>query len=175
MSHRPLLAACLLLLGCPSKPASPPAPAPAPKPAPAPAVEPDCTLETALVPGVPGSPGHLLPSDLNPNGASELAALMRTMVADWRAVKTSLEADAGVAPGTKHHPVHRKMRCAWPTDPKDRDATFDGLAASYLATVKAFDAAPSRETYGAVIGACAACHEVTCGGPLEVIEGLKLR
>lgn len=173
MSHRPLLAASLLLLGCPSKPASTPPPAPAPKPAPA--GEPDCTLETALVPGVPGSPGHLIASDINPNGASELAALMRTMVADWRAVKASLEADAGADPGKQLHPAHRKIRCAWPTDPKDRDATFDGVAASYVAAVKAFDAAPSRETYGAVIGGCAACHEVTCGGPLEVIEGLKLR
>lgn len=32
----------------------------------------ECTLETPLIPGVPGSPGHLLPSDRNPNGDSEL-------------------------------------------------------------------------------------------------------
>lgn len=172
MSHRPLLAASLLLLGCPSKPAAPTPPAPAPKAAPA--AEPDCTLETALVPGVPGSPGHLIASDLNPNGASELAALMRTMVADWRGVKASFEADAGAHPGKRLHATHRKIRCAWPTDPKDRDATFDGLAAAYLAAVQAFDAAPSRERYGAVISGCAACHEVTCGGPLELIEGLRL-
>lgn len=170
MSPRPLLAASLLLLGCPSKPAAPPAPPAAPSVV----AEPECTLETALVPGVPGSPGHLIASDINPNGASELAVLMRTMVADWRAVKTSLEGDGG-AGTAKHLPTHRKLRCAWPTDPKDRDATFDGLATSYLAAVKAFDAAPSKETYGAVIAGCAACHEVTCGGPLEVIEGLKPR
>lgn len=176
MTHRPLLAASLLLLACPSKPAAPPTPAPPPAtPKPAPAAEPECTLETPLVPGVPGSPGHLIASDINPNGASELAALMRTMVADWRAVKTSLEADGGVERGKAWLPVHRRIRCAWPTDAKDRDATYDGLAVGYLAAVKAFDAAPSRETYGAVIAGCAACHEVTCGGPLEVIDGLKLK
>lgn len=162
---RPLLAAALLLLGCPAKPAAPPPP-------PAPAAEPECTLETPLVPGVPGSPGHLIASEVNPNGASELAALMRTMVADWRAAKAALE--KGEAPAAKHHATHRKLRCAWPTDAQDRDATFDGLAVNYLAAVKAYDAAPTKETYGAVIGACAACHEVTCGGPLELIDGLRL-
>lgn len=174
MSPRLLATCSLLLLACPSKPAAPAAPlaAPAPAPKPAAAPEDDCTLATPLQPGVPGSPGHLIASDINPNGASELAALMRTMVADWRAVKASLEADAG-AGTAKHFASHRRIRCAWPTDPKDRDATFDGLAASYLAAVKAYDAAPSKEAYGAVIGGCAACHEVTCGGPLEVIEGLK--
>jgi cytochrome c553 len=165
---RPLLAAALFLLGCPARPAAtPPPPATAQAP-----VEADCTLATPLVPGVPGSPGHLITSDLNPNGASELATLMRTMVADWRAAKATIE--RGETPTAKHHAVHRKLRCAWPTDPGDRNATFDGMAVTYLTAVKAYDAAPTRETYGAVISACAACHEVTCGGPLELIEGLRL-
>ncbi len=173
MSPRLLAACSLLLLGCPSK--SPPAPAaapPAPAPKPAAPAEDDCTLATALQPGVPGSPGHLIASTRNPNGASELAALMRTMVADWEAVKATLEADGG-AGAAKHLAVHRKLRCAWPTEPSDRDATYDGLAVHYLAAVKAFDAAPSKETYNGAIAGCAACHEVTCGGPLAVIEGLK--
>jgi hypothetical protein len=95
---------------------------------------------------------------------------MRTFVDDWRAARTRLEADAGV---TARFPTHRKLRCAWPTAADDRNPTFDGFAVSYLAKVKAFDARPSRETYEGVLDGCKACHEVSCGGPLEVIEGMR--
>jgi cytochrome c553 len=49
------------------------------------------------------------------------------------------------------------------------------MAQGYLAQVRAFDAAPSVQTFNAALSGCAACHEATCGGPLTVIEGLKLR
>ena len=130
----------------------------------------ECTLATVLKEGVPGSPGHLIASERNPNGASELASLMRTFVDDWKAARVALEADAGV---TARLPTHRKVRCAWPTDAADRNPVFDGYAAGYLEKVKAFDAKPSRETYEGVLDGCKACHEVSCGGPLEVIEGLR--
>lgn len=130
----------------------------------------ECTLATPLVPGVPGSPGHFIASDINPNGASELAMLMRTFVADWKAARGAVEAGT---PLPKRFPVHRKLRCAWPTDAHDRNAAFDALAVSYLEAVKKFDVTPSRETYEGVLDGCRACHEVTCGGPLEVIEGLR--
>lgn len=128
-----------------------------------------CTFETPLIAGAPGSPGHLLASDINPAGASELAALMRTMVSDWQKTRAALGA-ASMAP---LHPAHAKMRCAWPTDPSDRTASFDAMAQVYLTQVRAFDDAPTPQRYDAVISACASCHENTCPGPLEVIEGLK--
>jgi hypothetical protein len=162
---RALLFASLCLLAC-TKPTSAPPPPAAPPP-----VE-DCTLETKLVPGVPGSPGNLISSDINPNGASELAALMRTFVADWKDARARLQADpkATFAPRL---PVHRKMRCAWPTSLDDRTAQYDAFAVGYLEKVKAFDTKPSRETYEGVLDGCQACHEVTCGGPLEVIAGMR--
>jgi hypothetical protein len=161
----------LLLLsavGC-TKGAPPAAPPAAPPPAPAPAAPvDDCTLATVLTPGIPGSPGHLIPSDINPNGASELATLMRTFVANWKEAREQLL--AGQTPTTPRLPVHRRIRCSWPTDPKDRDEKFDGLAQAYLVQVKAFDAAPSKDTFTGVINGCAACHEATCGGPLDLIK-----
>ncbi len=129
----------------------------------------ECDAQTALVDGVPGSPGHLIPSAINPNGASELATLMRSFVADWKAARATLEAGGNVAP---RFPSHSKLRCAWPTDPGDRNATFDGFAVSYLSAVKRFDESPGQRSYEGVINACAACHEVSCGGPLEVINQL---
>lgn len=129
-----------------------------------------CTADTVLVPGIPGSPGHLIPSSRNPNGDSELAALMRRMVVDWEEAKVALATDAGVAP---RFPVHRRIRCAWPTSASDRDAPFDAFAVAYVAQVRAFDERPSRAAYEGVLNACQACHEVTCGGPLEVIDALR--
>lgn len=152
--------ASLLLLACPR---------PAPPLDAGPAAE-DCTLATVLKPGVPGSPGHLIASAINPNGASELATLMRAFVEDWKDARVKLGADAGVA---ARLPTHARLRCTWPTAADDRNPAFDGFAVNYLGKVKAFDARPSRETFEGVLDGCKACHEVSCGGPLEVIEGLR--
>ena len=153
-----LLAAALLSsLACVPKPAPP---------------EETCTLETPLKPGVPGSPGHLITSEINPNGASELATLMRRFVADWRGVEGALR---------EHRPLpgpfaraHQGLRCSWPTTPSDRDPAFDGLAVNYLNAVRTYHAAPSAKRFNQVVASCRACHEQTCGGPLVVIDSLKV-
>jgi hypothetical protein len=141
---------------------------------PAPAVETDCTLQTPLVPGVPGSPGHRIVSSRNPNGDSELSALMRTM---QDALKQSRDS---VARGQKVGPFaarFRKIRCAWPTDPSDRNAQFDGLAQAYLTAVRELDAADGAHVgpaYDRVLSACRACHESSCSGAIVAIEALRL-
>jgi hypothetical protein len=124
------------------------------------------------VPGVPGSPGHLLPSLRNPNGDSELAALMRRFVDDLGAARAAVKARAPKAALAK---AHRRMRCAWPTDVKDRTPTFDALAIVYLAQVEALDAAgPAADLeYARVLEGCQGCHQASCPGPLDVIEGLR--
>ncbi len=157
-----LLAA--LAVAC-SKPASAPADA-APLPA--------CTLETALVPGVPGSPGHLLPSDRNPNGMSELAAVMRTMQADLEAARGAIARGAPLAEMSSRH---RKIRCAWPTEPGERNAAFDAGAQAYLATVAALEKAPPAgraAAFDATLDGCRGCHERVCSGVLAAIEALRM-
>jgi hypothetical protein len=165
-----LVGLSLCVAACTRSPAEAPK-ADAPK-AEAPKLE-DCTLETPLVPGVPGSPGHLIPSDINPNGASELATLMRTMVKDLDASRAAVEQGQAPAPMWTRH---RKIRCAWPTAASDRNAAFDGMALAYLATVQALDAKPKdlKAAHNAVIDACRACHENTCSGPIERIVQLRV-
>lgn len=158
----PQLLLWALLAAC-TKPAAPP---PAP-----PAAEPECTLQTKLVPGVPGSPGHLLPSDLNPNGASELAALMRAMKTDLEQARTQI---AEGKPVTPMHARHRKMRCAWPTSLDDRTPVFEQSAITYLSLVKALDDQPSVATLNGAVSGCLACHATACPGPIPVIEKLKM-
>lgn len=133
----------------------------------------DCTLATPLVPGVPGSPGHLLPSDINPNGASELAALMRLMQNELTQARGVI-LDGGVPP--LMYPRFRKMRCAWPTAAADRNEQFDGLALAYLATVRNLDARTGKtaDAFDNVLTLCHACHNSSCPGPLVVIDALRI-
>ena len=140
------------------------------KPAAVVADDADCNLSTPLVPGIPGSPGHLIKSQRNPNGDSELSVLMRQFVDDLREVRTQAEAGQ---PVKKLLPVHRKMRCAWPTKPEERNEQFDGRALGYLAAVRAFDTAPNQANYNGIIAGCIACHSVSCGGPLDFIDSMK--
>ncbi len=130
----------------------------------------DCNLSTPLVEGVPGSPGNLIPSDRNPNGDSELAVLMRRFVDDLREARLMIEAGQPLKP---LFPTHRKMRCAWPTVPAERDEAYDGRAKTYLTAVRAFDEAPGKHTYNAVVTGCVACHTVSCGGVIPLIETLQ--
>ncbi|MBK7859731.1 MAG: hypothetical protein IPJ65_14145 [Archangiaceae bacterium] len=136
-----------------------------------PAAEPDdCTASTPLVAGVPGSPGHLIASELHPEGASGLATLMRAMEADLKAARAALARGEAVP---ALYARHRRIRCAWPTSPADREGAFDALAVGYLERVKGFDAAPEKsEAYATVLGGCRACHEQSCPGPLAAIDAL---
>ncbi len=134
----------------------------------------ECTLQTPLTPGVPGSPGHLIPSARNPNGQSELAALMRSMEAALK------EARPLVAQGQKVGPFasrFAKIRCAWPTNLGDRDAQFDALAVAYLSAVARLDAthgADAPAAFDGVLNACRACHERACSGAIVAINALRL-
>jgi hypothetical protein len=139
-------------------------------PATPPAEDADCNLSTPLVPGIPGSPGHLIKSQRNPNGDSELSVLMRQFVDDLRDVRTLTEAGQ---PVKQLYPTHRKMRCAWPTKPDERNTNYDLRAQSYLAAVRAFDQKPGKTTYNEIVNGCIHCHSQSCGGPLDFIDGMK--
>lgn len=164
-----------LSVACAAPAPTPPPPAPA-RTTPVLLLDPrtECTLETPLTPGVPGSPGNLIPSTIHPAGASELATLMRLMLDDLDLRQRQL---LGTAGGTRiaMYDVHRKMRCAWPTPGHERDPAYDAFAQSYLAAVKALDAAPDdRAAFDGVVSACRVCHDQKCRGPIGRIEKLRL-
>ena len=159
-------AAALIFAACGGSPAPPGAAPPSLSP-----TDPACTLETPLVPGVPGSPGHLVPTEVNPNGQSELALVMRTMQEDLKAARAALLAGRPVASMVSRH---RKLRCAWPTAASDRNPTFDAFAVGYLASVAALEKASDAAAFDAVLNTCKACHEQSCPGPVAAIEALRL-
>ena len=169
----PLSAGLLLTLSACKEAPRPAAAPPEPVAVPQPPV-PECTLATPLVPDVPGSPGHLMPSARNPNGVSELAALMRTMQTELTGVRALVQ--QGQA-RPKLRPQFAKIRCSWPTTPADRDTAFDASAQNYLQAVSALDEATPAQAATAfdhVLSACRTCHEHTCSGAIVAIEALRL-
>ncbi len=132
----------------------------------------ECDFSTPLVPGIPGSPGHLIRSPRNPNGDSELSYLMRQMADDLEAARKAVAAGTRPAPLL---PIHRRIRCSWPTKLDERNAQFDGMAQSYLAAVKTFDETPTQGAYNAIVQGCVSCHSVSCRGPLDRIDELVWR
>lgn len=99
---------------------------------------------------------------------------MRTMQADLKGAQTEIARGQPVGP---LWPRFRKIRCAWPTNPADRDATFDGLARNYLEAVQKLDGATrdqAEAAYEAVLVGCRSCHEQNCSGALAAIDSLAL-
>jgi len=127
-----------------------------------------------LEPGIPGSPDNLIPSPINPNGQSELAALMREMEAHMKAVRQAI-VDGTALPVVSER--QQKIRCTWPTTASDRNAAFDAFALSYDAALKGLYAAPpgeaQRTAYDGVLATCRTCHENSCPGPIMAIDALK--
>lgn len=135
--------------------------------------ESSCDATTPLEPGIVGSPGHLIATEINPNGQSELAWLMRRLVDDLRGTREDLLAGRKATLSAPH----QRIRCSWPTAASDRDPPFDALAVDYLSRVEAFRRAesPTAEQFDRVVEGCAQCHQQTCGGPLQVIEALYIQ
>lgn len=134
-----------------------------------------CTGETKLTPGVPGSPGHLIASKVNPNGDAELGLMMRYMATDLEAAKAAIESGKPLpAPSFEH--AH--IRCAWPTDTGVRDVAYDGMSIAYASAWKALRQAEAgagqRAAYGRVVDMCVTCHESFCQGPITRIQKLRL-
>lgn len=135
-----------------------------------------CTLQTPLKKGVPGSPGHLIASPINPNGQSELAHLMRRMQAELKAKRADVMAGRDVTIDFFHH----RIRCAWPTAASERNAAYDAMAVSYLRAVDAFNhpdpssPASSAQRFNGVVESCLGCHANTCEGPMVAIRPLKI-
>jgi len=95
---------------------------------------------------------------------------MRTMQSDLERAREAVRAGKATPPMWMRH---RKMRCAWPTSPADRNAAFDGHAQQYLSRIRELDERPSPAAYDEVVGSCRSCHETTCSGVVGAIDALK--
>ena len=114
-------------------------------------------------------------AQVNPNGDSELAVLMREMFEDGMDVKEAIE--KGKLP--KSHVEVEKLLTAEATDPKQvAMPEYEAYARVYQANYQAMldaETDQQRETaYKSLVQTCISCHEATCPGPIVRIKKMEL-
>jgi hypothetical protein len=106
----------------------------------------------------------------NPNGASELALLMRDMQKFTNQAKEDLR--TGKTP-----PVYPrdfdKVHTAKVTENMNKSDFYTQFADLYIMSVKNYTSSKPEqriETYNNMVSACLACHSQHCPGPVPVIK-----
>ncbi len=114
-------------------------------------------------------------ADVNPNGSSELALLMRDM--HEAAVQAKADIEKGMVPDIQLD--FSSLTTATPT--KSTMVDFDGfeaLSASYVTAMRALqqatDSASAAVAHTAVVNTCLSCHQISCQGPIPRIRKLQL-
>lgn len=129
-------------------------------------------------PSQDGSPMHNAMADttvVNPNGASELAILMRQMQEYSSAEKKRVLNDMKptVMPRSFENIGTAKI-----TEGMHRSDNYDTFAGLYLDQVKAYLNAGKGEervsAYNNMVATCLACHSEHCPGPVPVIRKLMI-
>lgn len=115
------------------------------------------------------------PADnVNPNGTSELASLMRDMFARSEEWKKAIEngQDLGIYPV-----AFDKLKTAKPTDEHMKNETFDPFADDFIRRTKELlSAAPEKrkEAFATYTEGCLNCHTTMCPGPVKRIKLLRI-
>lgn len=113
----------------------------------------------------------LAPSDKNPNGASELAQLMRTMETQTEAwEKEILDNKEELSPMPD---VYNNLKTAIPTEIEMKNENYNAFADDFVNYSKALMKAPKAErktAFNAMVGGCMACHQQMCPGPVKRIN-----
>lgn len=113
----------------------------------------------------------LAPSDRNPNGASELAQLMRTMEKQTESWKTEItENKATLSPVPD---AYKNLKLAKVTEPEMKNENYNAFADDFMAYSNALVAAAPAErktAFNAMVGGCMACHTQMCPGPVKRIN-----
>jgi hypothetical protein len=113
--------------------------------------------------------------DLNPNGSSELALLMRKMASHLAANRDALKAGkAFIIPPTEI----ANLLTAQKTDETLDTTIFNAYARIYQQKTKELISAPDSlkiEKHNNLVSTCRDCHSSFCPGPMVVINQLDIK
>jgi hypothetical protein len=111
---------------------------------------------------------------LNPNGDSELAIVMRTMMQSGKTMKSEIENNQTIS----QYPAEIKtITTAVPTDGMIDDRNvFNGFANYYLTTLDSvyLTAVDTKKQFNHMVKSCVDCHESYCHGPIPAIKQLYI-
>lgn len=111
---------------------------------------------------------------LNPNGDSELAIVMRTMMESCKKMKSEIENNTPLSP----YPESIKtITTATPTDGMIDDRNvFNGFANFHLTSLDSMYLPEINKTvqFNHLVKSCVDCHENYCHGPIPAIKKLYI-
>jgi hypothetical protein len=111
--------------------------------------------------------------DVNPNGSSELAKLMRNMYDHGQAVKKQIQEQAPKLDLELFQGIHS----ATPTDPNVRTPEFEGFANSWQTSMKNLGGCAESDRpqmFNMMVDNCMSCHTAFCPGPRMRIKKLYI-
>lgn len=111
--------------------------------------------------------------DVNPNGSSELALLMRNMYDKGLAVKKQIEDQEQKLDIEVFQGIHT----ATPTDPTVRTEEFDGFANAWQTSMRDLGGCAESERpkmFNMMVDNCMSCHTAFCPGPRMRIKKLYM-
>lgn len=106
---------------------------------------------------------------LNPNGDSELALLMRKMADELTAMKPIIDEGGDIG----NISDYKTIQTATPTKENMIDGGYQSYALAFLMSIEELEnstKATQEEAYNGVINACMNCHAETCRGPMVRIK-----
>ena len=114
-------------------------------------------------------------SPVNPNGDSELALLMRKMVADVDSLKQQIATGEGNISDELIAELER-VHTAVPTDPKVKTDEFKAYNELLVNEAKALKETTENkaEKFNQFVNRCIDCHQMVCPGPIKRISKLKI-
>ncbi len=113
-------------------------------------------------------------TDINPNGSSELSALMREMYDHALAARKNIIENK--KPGAFPEKF-KNIYSAVPTDENTKNKYYDYFADLYLMSLDRLAKSRSSEAsenFKNLVSACIACHTTHCPGPMPMIKKLAL-
>lgn len=115
-----------------------------------------------------------VPSDFKMYKTSEMAELMRLMLLKNKELRNKIINNKEIG---KFNPDYLKIHTATLTDSTDFDQTYPAFASHFIQMQKevfTVDKIDRKKQFNKSIGACIACHQDRCSGPIPTIEKLKI-
>jgi hypothetical protein len=111
----------------------------------------------------------------DPNQPSELAALMREMFTDTEGIKKAVQAKASPEDWREKF---SKIYAAKPTETDMKEGAYPAMAKIFLESMNSLydknQVNNQIQNYNLMIGACLACHQNQCPGPMTRIKKLLI-
>lgn len=119
---------------------------------------------------------HIEIADVNPNGDSELALLMRSLFDKTKSIKQGLKNGSDINVSEYINDIER-IHNAIPTDEDVKTPEFTAYTKSMISTAQQFELEENNkmEAFNDLVSSCINCHQSFCPGPISKIKKLKIK